>query len=223
MFSDWQSAVSGEHRTILQGEVGDIEAIIHLPDDYDESRVKAIAVCCHPHPLYEGAMSNKVVHTLAKAFAKMGLVSVRFNFRGVGQSEGEHDEGIGETDDLVKVCLQLSSYFEGASIWLAGFSFGSFIAANAAERINASQLISIAPPVDRYDFDGLVTNNSPWLVVMGEEDEIVPPAGVFEWIDRHPGRCQLIRFPETGHFFHGKLVKLSDQLITHFEPIVEAL
>ena len=223
MFSDWQSAVSGEHRTTFKGQAGSIEAIIHLPEDYDETRVKAIAVCCHPHPLYEGAMTNKVVHTLAKTFAKMGLVSVRFNFRGVGLSEGEHDEGNGETDDLVTICSLLSSYFEGASIWLSGFSFGSYIAANAADRVNASQLISIAPPVDRYSFEGFTNIACPWLVVMGEEDEIVPPAAVFEWIDQHPGRCQLMRFPETGHFFHGKLVKLSDQLMTHYEPVIEAL
>lgn len=222
MFSDWQSADSGEHRTTFEGHAGSIEAIIHLPDDYDETRVKAIAVCCHPHPLYEGAMSNKVVHTLAKTFAKMGLVAVRYNFRGVGKSDGEHDDGIGETQDLVTICTNLSNYFEGANIWLSGFSFGSYIAASAASRIPTSQLISIAPPVDRYDFDNL-SIDCPWLVVMGEEDEIVPPLDVFEWLEKNPGRHQLMRFPETGHFFHGKLVKLSDQLMAHYESVIEAL
>lgn len=223
MFNNWQQAGAGEHRVELSANAGIVDSIVHLPENYQDSDVKAVAICCHPHPLYEGSMSNKVVHTLAKSFTKIGLISLRFNFRGVGKSEGEHDNGVGETEDLVSICQHVKEYFPDAQIWLSGFSFGSYIAANAAHQVGASQLLSVSPPVEHYDFTQINDPKCPWMIVMGEVDEVVSPGAVFNWVDQTPGRYQLLKFPETGHFYHGKLVKLTDQLINHYGPIVEAL
>jgi alpha/beta superfamily hydrolase len=223
MFSDWQNEGAGEHRINIEGLVGNIDAIVHVPESYQESGVKAVAVCCHPHPLYEGSMTNKVVHTLAKSFAKMGLVAIRFNFRGVGKTEGEHDNTIGETEDLVHICKLIRERFPDVEIWLSGFSFGSYVAAKAAGRVSASQLLTVAPPVERFDFTDINPVNCPWFVVMGEEDEIVSPEAVFDWVNANPARYHLLKFPETGHFYHGKLVKLSQEIQNYYLPVVEAL
>lgn len=219
----WQDVKAGEHRTQFQGEVGAIEAIVHIPQDFANSEIKAIAVCCHPHPLYEGSMSNKVVHTLAKVMTKLGMVAVRFNFRGVGMSEGEHDNTVGETRDLVAICRVLKEQFPDAQVWLSGFSFGSYVSANAAAEVGAAQLISVSPPVEHYDFSAISDPGCPWLVLMGEVDEVVSPQAVFNWLAESPERYTVLRFPETGHFYHGKLVKMMDLLTSHFEPLVDAL
>jgi len=223
MLSDWGQLESGEHRISLVGGAGVIEAIVHIPKGFHDARTKAVAICCHPHPLYEGSMTNKVVHTLAKTFSKLGLVSIRFNFRGVGRSEGKHDNTIGESTDVVLICQQVIKRFPKAQIWLSGFSFGSFIAANVAHEVNAAQLISISPAVEHYDFTEVVDPGCPWLVVMGDEDDIVTPSAVDHWINMSPERYDYFQFPDTGHFYHGKLVKLSDLLLQQFQPVVEAI
>lgn len=219
----WQDLNAGEHRTEFHGEAGVIEAIVHIPENINDAQIKAVAVCCHPHPLFEGTMTNKVVHTLAKVMTKLGMIAVRFNFRGVGKSEGEHDHTRGETRDLVAICEVIKQQFPAAQIWLSGFSFGSFVSAKAAAEVGAAQLISVSPPVGHYDFNDIADPGCPWLVLMGEVDEVVSPEAVFNWLAESPERYTVIRFPETGHFYHGKLVKMMDLLKSHFEPVVDAL
>ncbi|MEL0036351.1 MAG: alpha/beta fold hydrolase [Gammaproteobacteria bacterium] len=219
----WQDLNAGDHRTEFHGEAGVIEAIVHIPENINDAQIKAVAVCCHPHPLFEGAMTNKVVHTLAKVMTKLGMIAVRFNFRGVGKSEGEHDHTRGETRDLVAICEVIKQQFPAAQIWLSGFSFGSYVSAKAAAEVGAAQLISVSPPVGHYDFNDITDPGCPWLVLMGEVDEVVSPEAVFNWLAESPERYTVIRFPETGHFYHGKLVKMMDLLKSHFEPVVDAL
>ena len=223
MIINWQNLTTGEHKITLEGAVGNIEAILHLPEHGGVTApAKAVVICCHPHPQFGGTMTNKVVHTLAKTFSKMGVPALRFNFRGIGSSDGNYDDGRGESEDLLKLSKIMQHSWPEQQLWLAGFSFGSWIAATCAEAASATQLLSIAPPVQNFDADSFNTPSCPWTVVMGEDDEVVEPDQVFAWIDAQKNPPQLIRFPETGHFFHGKMVKLSDILMEHYLPVLEA-
>ncbi len=192
---------------LLPGPAGPIE-VAATPAEPDGPPVRGVAVICHPHPLHGGTMHNKVVTILERALRELGLACVRFNFRGVGQSGGVHDEGHGETDDLAAVVAWARRASPGDALWLAGFSFGSYVSLAAARRLGADALVSVAPPVGRWDFDSIELPDCPWLVVQGEEDEVVDPAAVFAWIDTLPNPPQLVRMPETSHFFHRRLMDL---------------
>ncbi|RLA05530.1 MAG: alpha/beta hydrolase [Gammaproteobacteria bacterium] len=213
-----QNLSPGENKLSLPGEVGNIEAILHLPrENVNNIQSGPIFICCHPHPLYGGAMSNKVVHTLCRTFSKMGLPSLRFNFRGVGESKGTHDNGIGESRDLLLLCNIMKQNWPDSPLWLAGFSFGSWVAAHTAKQVGAEQLLSIAPPVKHFDFDTFDKPDCPWLILMGEEDEIVEPQSVFDWVDSQKSPPTLIKFAETGHFFHRQLVNMGQLLQQHYQ------
>ena len=202
------SRFPAEHAAfLLPGPAGAIE-VAATPADADSEPVRGVAVICHPHPLHGGTMHNKVVTIVERALRELGLACVRFNFRGVGQSTGVHDEGRGEIDDLAAVAEWARRVGPGDALWLAGFSFGSFVSIAAARRLGADALVSIAPPVGRWDFDSIELPDCPWLVVQGEEDEVVDPAAVFAWIDALPNPPQLVRMPETSHFFHRRLMDL---------------
>ncbi|HNR91745.1 MAG TPA: alpha/beta fold hydrolase [Dokdonella sp.] len=192
---------------LLPGPVGALE-VVATPADADCTPVRGVAAICHPHPLHGGTMHNKVVTIVERALGELGLACVRFNFRGVGHSEGVHDEGRGEVDDLVAVVEWARRASPGDALWLAGFSFGSYVALAAAKRLGAAALISVAPPVGRWDFDTIELPDCPWLVVQGEEDEIVDPSAVFAWVATLPHPPQLVRMPETSHFFHRRLMDL---------------
>lgn len=204
----------GDLSVILPGAVGTLEALTSAPNNASD----VVVVICHPHSLHGGTMHNKVVYTLARAFKEMNLRTVRFNFRGVGASEGNYDEGIGETEDLLTVLKWVQQVRPQDKIWLTGFSFGSYVAARAAKTWPAQQLISIAPPVENFPFKQLPPFTCPWLVVQGEADEVVAPQKVFSWLAELPQPPQLIRMPDTSHFFHGKLVELRQLLITALSP-----
>jgi len=136
------------------------------------------------------------------------MATVVFNFRGTGASQGTFDEGIGETDDLLAVAHWAQHVRPRAALWLAGFSFGSYVAARAAAQLPVRQMISVAPPVGRWDFTPLASPLCPWLVVQGEEDEIVDPRAVYAWAAAQPEPPTLVRMPETTHFFHRRLLDL---------------
>jgi len=184
--------------------------------------VRGTAVICHPHPLHGGTMHNKVVTILERSLRELGLACVRFNFRGVGQSAGVHDEGRGEVEDLAAVVDWARRASPGDALWLAGFSFGSYVALAAARRVGADALVSIAPPVGRWDFDSIELPDCPWLVVQGEEDEVVDPAAVFAWVESLSKQPHLVRMPETSHFFHRRLMDLRgvirNAMRTHLPP-----
>jgi len=192
---------------LLPGPAGAIE----MATAPAESAARAgTAILCHPHPLQGGTMQNKVVTTLERSLRELGLATVRFNFRGVGASEGSFDDGVGETDDLAAIAEWVRKVNPGDVLWLAGFSFGSYVAFRGAKRLDAAQLIQIAPPASRWAFGEVEAPGCPWLVVQGEADEVVDPAAVYAWIDAMAEPPQLIRMPDTSHFFHRRLLELRD-------------
>ena len=150
-------------RLTIAGPAGDLEALVETPGQ----RGRGVAVICHPHPVYGGTMTNKVVHVLAKTFNERGVPAVRFNFRGVGASAGAYDEGEGETQDALAVIDWALQRFPGAALWLAGFSFGGAIAVRAAMARDAQRLITVAPAVHRFAVDGAQLPRCPWLLVQG--------------------------------------------------------
>jgi alpha/beta superfamily hydrolase len=172
----------------------------------------AVAVVCHPLPTEGGSMHNKVVTMAARALRELGLDTVRFNFRGVGNSAGSFDNGDGECDDLRAVAAWVRAQRPDAALWLAGFSFGAYVSLRAAHEVQPEGLISIAPPAGRWDFRRIVPVACPWLVIQGEDDEIVEPQAVYDWIDTLKRKPELVRMPDTSHFFHRKLIDLRGAL-----------
>lgn len=191
---------------MLPGPAGALETVVEFPEPADARR--GIAVVCHPHPLHGGTMHNKVVTMIARSLRELGLAVVRFNFRGVGESAGEYDEGRGETLDLLAVAEWARRHRPDDAFWLAGFSFGSYVALLGARHLPVKQMISIAPPVGRWDFSAALAPPCPWLVVQGEDDDVVDPQAVYDWIDAMDDKPALVRMPETGHFFHRRMMDL---------------
>jgi len=197
----------GEHcEFLLRGPAGVLECAVDVPEAGEE--LPATIIICHPHPEHNGTMHNKVVTILDRSMRELGLRTVRFNFRGVGQSEGSFDDGYGETDDLFAVTEWVRRTRPDDSLWLGGFSFGSYIATRAALNLDVGQLISIAPPVDRYAFDSLHHPECPWLVVQGDEDEIVRIEAVMTWAHSLKPPPDLVVMKEADHFFHRRIMDL---------------
>ena len=165
----------------LRGPVGMIECAVDVPEAEDAR--PATIIICHPHPQHGGTMHNKVVTILERSMRELGLRTIRFNFRGVGDSEGEHDEGYGETDDLFAVIEWVRRTRPHDELWLGGFSFGSYICLRAAHNLKLGQLITIAPPVGRFEFATVQHPGCPWLVVQGDEDEVVALEQVNSWVE----------------------------------------
>jgi hypothetical protein len=189
----------------IAGPAGSLEALLETPAGADGSRV---AVICHPHPVYGGTMTNKVVHMLAKSFNERGVPALRFNFRGVGASAGAYDEGEGETQDALAALDWVAQRFPGAALWIAGFSFGGAIAVRAAVARNAKRLVTVAPAIQRFAVDGAQLPRCPWLLVQGDRDELVDAGEIQRWVAtlEHPPRLALL--PGVDHFFHGRLNQL---------------
>ncbi|MBV9575462.1 MAG: alpha/beta fold hydrolase [Gammaproteobacteria bacterium] len=194
---------------LIPGPVGKLELAFSAPVEKEN---KAWAIVCHPHSMYGGTMYNKVVTTLVKTFLGLGIGTVRFNFRGVGGSEGQYDQGNGELDDLLAVINWVQQERQFRELWLAGFSFGSFVAAKAAAQIPISKLITIAPPVEHFPMQSLPPIECPWILAQGERDEVVPPEKVFAWAEHRKPKPFILRFPEADHFFHGQLNELRTRL-----------
>lgn len=220
MTIDWGNMSPGENKVFLPGAAGKVEAILHLPKDDKDIEIKAIMICCHPHPVYGGTMTNKVVHTVCKTFSKMGVPSLRFNFRGVGQSDGSYDAGVGESEDLLIIARLMQEHWPEQELWLSGFSFGSWIATQCAVELEASQLLTIAPPIGRFDFETYTLPSCPWFVLMGDADDVVDPKTVFDWIDNQENPPELEKFEGTGHFFHGQIFNMSEILQKHYLPLL---
>ncbi|MBT3196413.1 MAG: alpha/beta fold hydrolase [Gammaproteobacteria bacterium] len=194
-------------RELISGAVGNIEVWL----EYPKSAPQAILVVAHPHPLYGGTMQNKVVHTVARAGIAVGAAVVRFNFRGVGKSEGAHDQGEGEQQDLLIVIEWAREQLVGLPLWLAGFSFGARIALLTWERSVAQQLLLVAPPLRLYsDMDAIERVDLPWSVLIGDADEVVSFRAVEAWVGRQLNPPHFEVFPGASHFFHGRLVELRE-------------
>jgi len=201
----------------LQGAAGVIEVQRDLP----AGAPRGTAVIAHPHPLFGGTMDNKVVQTLARAFVASGWTAVRFNFRGVGASEGVHDEGRGELEDMLDVVGQLAP--EG-TLAIAGFSFGAFVASHAAEKLWAArdirQLVLVGTAASRFSVATLPAEaHERMLVVHGEADDTVPLAAVMDWA--RPQSLPVTVIPGGGHFFHGQLPLLKSLVVRHLRAGIE--
>jgi len=196
---------------IIAGPAGPLEVLIETPPDFTGGMV---AVICHPHPLHGGTLTNKVVSTLARAFRSCGAETVRFNFRGVGQSAGTHDQGIGEVEDALAVVNEARARRTDAALWLAGFSFGAMVAYRAAQRSDPQWLVTVAPAVRLLSESGKqVAPDCPWLIVQGDADEIVAPREVAEWAAGFAPPPKLELLAGGGHFFHGRLNELHDIVV----------
>jgi alpha/beta superfamily hydrolase len=189
----------GERRSLIAGPAGTLEVAFNVP----EGVLRGIALVAHPHPLQGGTLDNKVAQTLAKTFAALGYAATRFNFRGVGKSEGQFDEGIGETDDALAALAAAKVEFGELPVVLAGFSFGSYVQTRAAHVISAERLVLIGPAVKRFPIEVVPPDT---IVIHGEEDDVVALADVLDWA--RPQQLPIIVFPGCGHFFHGRLPQL---------------
>ena len=200
-------------RDLVDGAAGKIEVASTIPDG-----PRALAVIAHPHPLFGGTMDNKVVTTLERAYRETGAATFRFNFRGVGASEGAHDEGRGEAEDMLRVIEHARRVVSGAPLHLAGFSFGGAVAVRASDRVEFAQLVLVAPGFRRITGHGMGEAPDPrdphlgapgrhttanTLVVHGDLDETVPLADSIAWAGARD--VPVVVVPGGEHFFHRKL------------------
>jgi alpha/beta superfamily hydrolase len=183
-------------RIFIDGGAGRIEAVVDRP----EAALRGVALVAHPHPLYGGTFDNKVVQTLARTFVELGYVALRPNFRGVGKSQGEHDEGKGETEDLLRVAAHAKGAFGDLPIVLAGFSFGAAVQTQVAQRASPHRVVLVGVAIGRFPSETVPSDS---IVIHGEVDETVPLAKVFEWA--RPQELPVVVIPGADHFFHLRL------------------
>lgn len=205
----------GVYPLSIPGIAGNIELELTVPPS---ANWHYVAILGHPHSLQGGTMNNKVVTTLVRAYKELAIPSIRFNFRGVGQSDGEYDAGLGESEDMLLLSRLWRQAFPTAVVFFAGFSFGSYVAYRAAaayqqQIANETCLITIAPPVHHYDYTEFALKSMPWVIVQGDDDEVVPAQLVYDFALQTKPVLPVLRFENTGHFFHGKLIELKTRLI----------
>lgn len=196
---------------LIAGPAGAIEVLTAGPKRFDPRL--PIAIVCHPHPLYGGSLNNKVVHMLAETFNSLGLLGVCFNFRGVGRSEGRFDHGNGESEDLRAVIDWFRGRYREAPIWLAGFSFGAFVAARTHRHAGVERLLLVAPPVTLFDFTKVPEVEIPWMVIQGGRDEVIDPPAVSGWVHGRRHRPDYRWMADADHFFHGRMNRLRETVL----------
>lgn len=201
----------GDHRLTIAGPMGDIEAILSVPS---QARPQALALLCHPHPLFGGSMENKVIFTVHRACRDAAITSIRFNFRGVGKSGGVFDHGAGEQHDVLAVLSWAHASLGVRELSLIGFSFGSFVAAMVWTKAVQSawrghSLMLIAPPVTRFPMAGFQLPAAT-RVIYGDEDEVVDPQAISDWLTTQQAALDTTVLPGASHFFHGRLTELRD-------------
>jgi len=209
-----------QDRLRIAGPSGALEALLESPA---ELAVAGSAVVCHPHPLHGGTLENKVVHMLARSFVAQGFSTLRFNFRGVGASEGTFDEGNGELADVLAAVAWMQETEPQLPLWLAGFSFGAALAVRAAVACAPAGLISVAPAISRFASNFSSQPECPWLILQGDQDELVDIEETIAWVNTLDPGPALEIFPETEHFFHGKLIPLRDSVENFIQENAKAL
>lgn len=195
---------------VVAGPAGALEGLLDLPVCAD---IEEVAVICHPHPSFGGTMTNKVVHTLAKAFVELGIAAVRFNYRGVGASAGSYDEGRGETEDAVAVMDWARLRWPGATQVLGGFSFGGGIAIRVAARREVVRLVTISPAIRLVSVDDVPPPRCAWLIIQGDRDELVDAQDIESWVRTLDVKPQLTMLAGAEHFFHGRLNDVREAVI----------
>jgi uncharacterized protein len=183
-------------RVFIAGAAGKIETVVDRP----ERAPRGVALVAHPHPLYGGTLDNKVVQTLARTFVELGYVSLRPNFRGVGASEGAHDEGRGETEDLLRVIAHGKETFGDLPLVLAGFSFGAAVQTQVWQRTGPERVVLVGVAVGRFPSETVPADT---LVIHGEVDETIPLVKVLDWA--RPQELPVVVIPGADHFFHLRL------------------
>lgn len=191
----------------VPGPAGVLEAALELP----EGEPAAVAVICHPHPLQQGTMQNKVVTTLARAFRRLGAAAIRFNFRGVGRSSGSYDDGRGERDDALAVVRYARTEWPDRALYLGGFSFGGVVALTAAAEALPRGLVTVAPAIARLPA-GFLPPACRWLLVQGGSDDVIDPTAVIDWARSLPHPPTVAVEDGVGHFFHGHLNELQERV-----------
>ena len=206
-------------RELIAGDAGLIETASHVRPD---EKSIAVAVIAHPHPLFGGTMDNKVITTLARTFFDAGAAVCRFNFRGVGASEGTHDEARGETDDMLRVIAHAMKTNAGLPLWLAGFSFGGAVTLAASKRLHevaehliTTEMVLVAPSLSRIQNQSILDSAVPesTLIIHGEHDETVPLIESLDWARSHNLPVTVI--PGAEHFFHQRLHILKRIVLRH--------
>lgn len=185
-------------RYTIDGPAGPLEVALNVAES-----PRGIALICHPNPVQGGTMDNKVVTTLAKTFFALGYAAVRFNYRGVGKSQGSFDDGEGETADALAALAEARSRVGELPLVAAGFSFGGYIASRVAAQTPVERSVLVGPAVGRFPVGEVAADT---IVIHGEEDDVVPLADVLAWA--RPQSLPVIVFPGAGHFFHGRLPQL---------------
>lgn len=204
-----------QNKVIFAGPAGQLEGMLHLPD----TAPRAIAVVAHPLPTMGGTMDNKVVSTLAGAFVELGFAALRFNFRGVGESAGSYDQGNGETLDAIAAANFMRGEFPDLPLIGAGFSFGGYVQARAAEELQPHKLVLVAPAVGRFAPSTVLRTGMPHvpadtLLVHGDLDEVVELDAVLHWA--RPQHLPIVVLAGAEHFFHGRLTQLRQIVLQHF-------
>ncbi len=203
-------------RETVDGPAGRIECAVDRP----EGAPSGLAVVCHPHPQYGGTLDNKVVQTIARACLGLGWASVRFNFRGIGASEGAWDGGRGEVDDALAVIAawRARPEFASAPLLLAGFSFGGYVAVEAAHRLHPDskprRIVLVGPSTEKQRVEDVPADT---LVIHGENDDVVPLAATLAWA--RPQHLPVVVFPGVGHFFHGQLALLKSVIVRELHDL----
>jgi alpha/beta superfamily hydrolase len=203
------------HETVreIQGPAGRLEALLEAPVLSPGQPVRAAVVFGHPLPIEGGTMHTKAVYRATKALARIGCAVLRFNFRGVGGSEGTWDEGPGEIADFRAALDVMAAQYPDAELWTAGFSFGSWVALTVGatdDRVRV--LIAIAPPLDRYDFSAVAKSTKPKFFVQGEFDEICPLKRMYEFYSQVPEPKELVVIDGASHLFDGKVLEVGDAI-----------
>lgn len=189
----------------VTGAAGQLECAVNLPDPEVFAAPRGLALVAHPHPLFGGTMENKVVQTLARSVVSLGYITVRMNFRGVGQSEGDHDAGLGETDDMESLLQHMRQTYPDLPLVLAGFSFGTFVQSRLNQRLLAAQqsvqkLILVGAAAGKWAMPDIPQDT---ILIHGELDDTIPLSAVFEWL--RPQDIPVVVIPGADHFFHKRL------------------
>ena len=200
--------MAAQRKITFTGAAGLLEGVLHLPNNAPN----AIAMVAHPLPTMGGTMDNKVVTTLCRTFLELNYAVLRFNFRGVGESAGEYDEGNGETEDAIAAANLLQETYPELPLTCAGFSFGGYVQARAATELNPEKLVLIAPAVGRFEMPDVPENT---LVVHGDLDEVVPLEDVLNWA--RPMQLPVIVLTGAEHYFHGRLTQLKQIVLQHLK------
>ncbi|MDY7576946.1 alpha/beta fold hydrolase [Herbaspirillum sp. RTI4] len=197
----------------LAGNAGLMQCALDLPDAEQFPAPVGLALIAHPHPLFGGTMDNKVVQTLTRAFQALGYAAVRMNFRGVGQSEGVHDNGVGETADMALLLQHMRTHYPDVPLALAGFSFGTFVQACLNQQLLAAQtpverLVLVGSAAGKWAMPPVPANT---ILIHGEQDDTIPLTAVFDWA--RPLDIPVIVIPGSDHFFHRKLQHIKNLVV----------